>query len=95
MPRSLKVLLVEDITQFDTSMVLSWGSTTEIKIFRLQKVLEKFGLEEYEVELIMDKFVAELTLHEIVKIQGWTSTGSCNYSLKQALTKLKERGFKL
>jgi hypothetical protein len=56
--------------------------------------LRRFGLDPYEVELLMLRFVEQKTMKEIVKEQGWTNVNSVNYFLRRVLTKLRKAGFK-
>jgi hypothetical protein len=56
--------------------------------------LRKFGLDPYEVELLMLRFVEQKTVKDIVKEQGWTNVNSANYFLRRVLTKLRKAGFK-
>lgn len=72
-----------------------YESTTEDRIDTIEWRLRQYGLKGYEIKLVLAKFVAEQTISEIVKEQGWSSAGSANYHLKQALAKLKDRKFKL
>jgi len=56
--------------------------------------LRRFGLDPYEVELLMLRFVEQKTMKDIVKEQGWTNVNSVNYFLRRVLTKLRKAGFK-
>lgn len=72
-----------------------YKSTTEPRIANLIDQLYRYGLEEFEVELIIARFIEEKTLREIRTELGWTSHSSIDHHLKQTLKKLKKRGFTL
>jgi len=70
-----------------------WQPTPEISQRQLVAKLREFGLEDYEVEMIQDRYFSELRWEDIVKKRGWASSGAASYVLKRVLSKLRKRGF--
>lgn len=66
-----------------------------LSIEQIEMKLKQFGLEQYEVELIVRRILDGQGLAEIVDEQGWTNKNSANYFLRKALTKLRKGGFTL
>lgn len=58
-----------------------------------EKDLARFGLDPFEVELIMARFVDGKPMKQIVKDQGWLNSSSANYFLRKVLKKLREGRF--
>lgn len=65
---------------------------TDVEINRFLRLLQKYGLHELEVAVLVEKFVNSRTLEEITEEHGITSPGVCFYIYKKALGKLVERG---
>lgn len=65
------------------------GSATD----KLVNQLIEFGLDPYQVDLVILRVVEKKSMKEIVKELGWRSTDSANYHLKKALKMLRERNF--
>jgi hypothetical protein len=61
----------------------------------LRNALSKAGLVPHEVDMLIARFVDNMTMSEIVKVQGWTSRGSAQYCLRQALKQLRYLRFRL
>ena len=61
----------------------------------IEASLRRHGLDEYEIKLVMARFVEDLTVKEIVETQGWTNSNSANYYIRSVLLKLRERRFTL
>ena len=55
--------------------------------------LKLYGLADFEIEVIWLRFYEEMKFRDIVKELGWTSTGAAAHYYKQALAKLRKRGF--
>lgn len=68
-------------------------STVERGVEAMEKALKHYGLDEWEVRLMMARVVEEKTLVEIQTEQGWVSPGHVAYHIRATLKKLKERGF--
>jgi hypothetical protein len=54
--------------------------------------LKSFGMKPFQIELIMDRFVHDLTFQEILKKSHWTSMGTLFRTFRKCLSLLKERG---
>lgn len=93
--RSVQAYFTHQIERYTMSADALYTSTTEENIDTIEWRLRQYGLMGFEIKLVLARFIGEKTINEIVKEQGWTSVGSANYHLKQALTKLKDRKFKL
>lgn len=91
---SVRGLLTDKIEKYAGTFAL-YKSTTEEKIKNIQKKLIQAGLSQFEVELLMSRFIEEKSFKEIVKEQGWTSLGSASHYLRSALSKLKKGNFEL
>lgn len=70
--------------------ILVIKSETDIFIEKLYY----YGLQEYEVELIVARVLDNKPISVIVEEQHFISGNSVNYHFKKALKKLKERGFR-
>lgn len=60
----------------------------------LRKKLEEAGMLQYQVRLLLSRYVDNRSFSDIAKELGWTSSNRVSYHLKQALSELKKRGFK-
>jgi len=60
----------------------------------LEKKLYSYGLNKYEVDLLIARFSDSLTIEQIVQKQHWTSQGSVSYHLQTTFNKLRERKYK-
>ncbi len=56
--------------------------------------LKRFGLDKYEVELLMLRYVENKPMKDIVKEQGWVNMNSATHYLRSSLRKLRDGGFK-
>ncbi len=65
----------------------------EISEYEIVTYLKRFGLDPYEVELLMLRFIENKSMKDIVKEQGWVSVTSANYYFRTILKKLREGGF--
>lgn len=57
--------------------------------------LYEFGLQAYEVQLLLSRFYDGMSFKDIVDQHKWTSVGSASYHFKMALKKLREGKFSL
>ncbi len=57
----------------------------------IEAKLRRFGLQEYEVDLITDRFVDDKTLSDL----NWNNESSARYHIKKTLAKLRKGDFKL
>ncbi len=60
----------------------------------ITRQLYDFGLGVYEVELLLARFLEDKRLEALAKEQGWVSTRSASYHLKETIKKLRKGGFK-
>lgn len=89
--RSAKLVYTDGIERFPApTPESSFGDDPA----RLVEKLIRYGLNPYEVNLIMARINEDKTFQEIVEEQGWTSIGTAHFHFRQALKKLRERGFK-
>lgn len=72
--------------QFENNLRELPGCEVELK-------LKRFGLDDFEVELLMLRFVEARPMVEVVKEQGWINVNSANYYLKCTLDKLRRARF--
>ena len=61
--------------------------------FELSELFRSFGLEAYEIQVMLDRFASEMTWQQIIAKRGWTSRRTANRVLKSVLEKLREREF--
>lgn len=88
--QSVKAYPTEKIDDFWLRQEISQDGVPEEQI--LYK-LRKFGLDPYEVELLMLRYVEGFSMKKIVVEQGWLSIGSANHYLHKALAKLRAGKF--
>ncbi len=60
------------------------------QVEKLKKDLLKHGLGHYAIDLLIARIVDGQKLKDIVKEQGWTSIGSANHHLQQAIKTLRK-----
>jgi hypothetical protein len=70
-------------------------STVEQGVDAMENALRSYGLDDWEVRLMMARVVEEKTLAELQAEQGWVSPGHAAYHLRATIKKLRERGFKI
>ena len=58
-------------------------------------MLKKLGMKHFQIELLVDRFVYNMTFHEILKKNHWTSMGMLYRNYQKCLATLKERGINL
>lgn len=63
--------------------------------YEVQAKLRKFGLDPYEAELIILRYIEEKSMQDIVKEQGWLNISSASHYLRRTLSKLREGKFTL
>lgn len=90
---SISASSVGDNIERASASIAEWESTPEMSQRQLVAKLREFGLEDYEVEMIQDRYFSEQKWAEIVKRRGWASSGAASYVLKRILSKLRKRGF--
>jgi hypothetical protein len=56
----------------------------------LEKFLIKYGLQEYEVDLIMDRYIGNLSLREITEAQGYTQHNTVSRLIDQITLRLSK-----
>lgn len=56
--------------------------------------LKNAGLEDYEVELVILRFIEDKSMIDVMNETGWLSINSANYYLRKAMRKLRLRGLK-
>lgn len=97
--RSVKAVRVPNI---DTIPV-DWVQNTEGLLYvpedydrstyNLVKKLQELGLADYEVTLMVERFINDATFSEIAELHGYTSPGMAYRMYKLIIKKLKDRGF--
>lgn len=70
-----------------------WDRTMEDH--EIEARLRKFGLDNFEVELVMLRYIDNMTMKDIIEAQGWVSVNSVAHHLRSALRKLRKAGFTL
>ena len=72
--------------EYDDSVSIAVDSYEDTPEFyqKIEQKLGEQGLRNYEIDLIMDRFISKLTLKEIAKKHGYLST----YTVKELLIKL-------
>lgn len=63
--------------------------------YEIQTSLRKFGLTDYEIELLMLRVIDGHGAKAVMKKQGWLSLNSLSYHLKKVLKKLRDGKFRL
>lgn len=69
-------------------------SKKQLTLEQVEARLKGFGLGDFEIELLMLKYIDLKKMAEIVKIQGWVNINSASHYLRQTLKKLREGRFK-
>lgn len=64
------------------------------KAVKLEAELRKFfvGYDSFRVDLIMDRYVSNLTLMDIASLYGYTSSGAVQHLIKSSLHLLRANG---
>lgn len=57
--------------------------------------LNAFGIDPFEVELVLARFLERKSMRVIMEEQGWLNLNSANYYLRRTLAKLRHGGFKI
>lgn len=73
---------------------IPWTSGSEGNEADFTAMLKKAGLADYEIELLVGRFIYLCTANMMVKNFGWQTKDSVNYLIRKALIKLKQIGFK-
>ena len=58
----------------------------------LEDVLVRLGLEPFRAELLMDRFVDNMSLPEIVRLRGYTSATTVQRLIKDTIYRLQKVG---
>ncbi len=93
--RKLPKLSKQSVKAYPSCKIDSYGLFTQALVSekQLEQRLLEFGLSEFEVEMLLLRFIEKKPMSEIVEIQGWTSLSSANYYLKKSLKRLREGRF--
>lgn len=62
---------------------------TEADYLNLEQKLDKLGFKDYEIELIMDRFVLGMEIGDIAKSHGYINPYTVDYLLRSLKEKLK------
>lgn len=68
---------------------------TEESIENLVDNLNKFGLADYEIDLVIDRCIDNMTFGEIAEKHHYTSKGMAHRHFKIVMQKLRDGGFKI
>jgi hypothetical protein len=88
-----KLVYSDNIDALSTFFYDYLPSTTDAEVRNFVTKLQKYGLQDYEVEILVERFVNNKTIKEITDESGYTSPGAAFYIIKKAIEKLKTRGF--
>lgn len=64
-------------------------SEHEFKCRRVEAALKSVGLEDFRIEILMDRYVSSMTLKEIATQYGYVSGAAVQYLIKDTLRILK------
>lgn len=67
----------------------------EVPEWEIGVKMRNFGLNEFEIELLLSRYVENKSMLDIVAEQGWQSLNSASHYLKSALKKLRDGGFSI
>lgn len=70
-----------------------YSPTTEETI-EFIKTLKQYGMDSFQVELMVARFVKDMTFDQIVKEYGWLSKSTLHAQYEKAIAVLKTNGFK-
>lgn len=82
-----------DTIEIYSDRLEAWAKKKEVSKQAWINRLKEAGLDNHEVELVMDRFYEEVPFQGIVKQRGWVSVDAASYALKKAIGKLRKKGF--
>ncbi len=77
------------------SMDVDNAPTLSEQVLEMQTRLSGYALNELEIDILVCKFVYKHSLRDIAEDLGFSSHSTVNLLYKQALDKLKQKGFRL
>jgi hypothetical protein len=93
--KQVKLYYTDKIERVANEQAQYLRTPTQNEINGIIRTLQKYGLPEHQIAILLDKFVDNKTLAEITRDRGFTSAGVTYYLYKLALDTLRARGFKL
>lgn len=78
--------------QYDRMEVNAQGDVQEYerRARKLEAILEDLGMEGFRAELLMDRFVDNMSIAEIVKFRGYTSATTVQRLIKDTVSKIEK-----